>query len=901
MKILSLKLQNLNSLEGEWSIDFTHPDFAGGGIFAITGPTGAGKTTILDAMTLALYGRTPRLGKITESANEIMSRRQGECAAELTFACARGRFRAHWSQRRARKKPGAKLQEPRHEIADDATGQLLETARSRTEQEVANLCGMSFGQFTRSILLAQGDFAAFLEAPPEEKASLLEQISGTEIYSRISMKVHERKNVEQEKLREAASELARRQALPQEDEEALKAASLMAQKEIARLDADMARLRELLNRREKEEALAKRALELEEERLLLQKKRADFQPQRERLAADRAAAFLGGPHSRLATLREKTREKALETEALSANLAPLEKSLSQASASFTAAHEAAEAAKAAEAEARPRLNEARELDLKIGQLSLRLKPLEAERTRLSSALELQKKNADQLQKKLDQAQKEDERFKAALKLSLMEEAEAREKSLASEILLALRADLRAGAPCPLCGATERPHDYVHPAAAPSSLSDLGAENIAGLFAAKKKQREEAEARLAAVSQSIRTFERDLTAARVSLPGTAEAAERLKSEGAELAAEQTRLLEKRRALLGADSPQAREAALTGAVKKAEASAARAAEIQQKAAHALTDLKSRLSAARQNLEGLAAESNAAEEFFQTQLAATEFTDETAYLAAALSPERRGELAAAEKKLSDALAINEAVIRENEAALKSILALRSAGEASDLAIPRENLAALSAERDQRQAALGALAQKIREHEEAAGLCQSLLARRDQQKKEYERWSRLHELIGSADGKKYRHFAQGLTFEALTVQANIWLNQMSDRYLLTRSGREALELAVIDNYQAGEIRSAKNLSGGERFIVSLALALGLSKMAGLNARVDSLFLDEGFGALDEDSLDAALEALARLREHGKLIGVISHIPALTNRIPAQIKVSRLPGGLASIHAPGK
>lgn len=113
--------------------------------------------------------------------------------------------------------------------------------------------------------------------------------------------------------------------------------------------------------------------------------------------------------------------------------------------------------------------------------------------------------------------------------------------------------------------------------------------------------------------------------------------------------------------------------------------------------------------------------------------------------------------------------------------------------------------------------------------------------QKKECHRWEKLHGLIGSADGKKYLNFAQGLTFELMVSLANRQLEKMTDRYLLIRDEQQPLELNVVDNYQAGEIRSTKNLSGGESFIVSLTLALGLSKMASRKVRVDSLFLDEG------------------------------------------------------------
>ncbi|HBN15688.1 MAG TPA: chromosome segregation protein SMC, partial [Pseudohongiella sp.] len=118
MRILGIRFQNLNSLLGEWEIDFTDPAYTSDGIFAIIGPTGAGKSTLLDAMCLALYGQTPRLGSITASSNEIMSRQSGECFAEITFSTQQGRYRAFWAQHRARKKPDGKLQAARHEVVD---------------------------------------------------------------------------------------------------------------------------------------------------------------------------------------------------------------------------------------------------------------------------------------------------------------------------------------------------------------------------------------------------------------------------------------------------------------------------------------------------------------------------------------------------------------------------------------------------------------------------------------------------------------------------------------------------------------------------------------------------------------------------------------------------------------
>jgi exonuclease SbcC len=138
------------------------------------------------------------------------------------------------------------------------------------------------------------------------------------------------------------------------------------------------------------------------------------------------------------------------------------------------------------------------------------------------------------------------------------------------------------------------------------------------------------------------------------------------------------------------------------------------------------------------------------------------------------------------------------------------------------------------------------------------------------------------------------------MVSRANEQLARMTDRYLLIRDQAQPLELNVIDSWQAGEIRSTKNLSGGESFVVSLALALGLSEMVGGNVRVDSLFLDEGFGALDEEALETALETLAGLRREGKLIGVISHVGALKERIACQLEVVPGTGGQSVVQGAG-
>lgn len=210
MQILKLSFENINSLKGPWTIDFQAPDFRSG-IFAIVGPTGSGKTTILDAICLALYGHTPRIGSITQNANEVMNRDCDSCRSSLEFQTLSGRYRATWSQKKQKNfdKTGkyGQVVSTMEKFEDGCWIPITDGSKvTSKKQEVQKIIGLSFDQFKRSVMLSQGDFAAFLKSKPNEKAQTLEQITGTQIYSLLSTKVYdlaeEQKKLFEDKQRE---------------------------------------------------------------------------------------------------------------------------------------------------------------------------------------------------------------------------------------------------------------------------------------------------------------------------------------------------------------------------------------------------------------------------------------------------------------------------------------------------------------------------------------------------------------------------------------------------------------------------------------------------------------------------------------------------------------------------
>lgn len=1219
MRILQVHFKNLNSLAGEWAIDFTHPAFTSDGIFAITGPTGAGKSTILDAICLALYGQTPRLNKITKSGNEIMFRQTGECFAEVSFESQAGRFRCHWSQHRARKKPEGDLQPPKHEMADADSGKILQASLRGVAEQIEAATGMDFDRFTRSMLLAQGSFDSFLKADSDRRAPILEQITGTEIYSQISVRVHEVRAEVRKKLDTLLAELDGMQLLSDEDEQQLVVSLAQKLGQEAELNQQIVKMNLAM-------AWLDGIARLEQELVLVEARQCDwqarqeaFQPAREKLQHANQALELAGEYARLTSLRgDQTTEHQHHVEYL-ALLPTHEAAVKRDEEVVSLANQTLEQKKLEQKQASLIIRKARELDLKLRERDVPIKAvvdaiseldksldvlrtkydegcealssknkalddvlkhlaetkvdeslvehlagirnrfgvltnlhaqqrtkvdeikvteaLSTETTRVwrehSENFETQQRGLDaikntltqkqlELKKTLDDRELSDWRNNlSALKerKSLFEKVSDALQSLADsrdsfdklvsshdelsaegiklaerhqtqiekhtalekevnllETQLTLlktiqsfdeaRHQLQDGKDCPLCGSKEHPFaDGNIPltdetiATLRTVRADLKAvtDTVADLKVKQAEtgkdlqqlaaQKQECSDRIVASEVLIKQgcvalsidvsdqalveilpslqqasedelnrvekhvlaaeiLEKDINTQRGSLEKTKEAVsvseretqnaahkrdsaqqavERLRTEAgvldaqfktaqddvqlevsvygikalssdrlnqvqleltgrrdqwlarskekleleqaisalviqtdhqdeqikksvaeitklrdqlSSLESERDSLNRERHEVFGDKNPDEEEYRFSAVLEAAEKNLDAARQALNTAIQEHGKLKHSIESLEKSMDARAIQLQKREETFLTRLGVSGFADETAYVAACLPEDERKQLMQQALALTNEQTELTSKARDNT----SLLEIERQKHLTDQ--PRDEidleLTSLVANQKDLQQEVGGISQKLKDNENLKLTQQERGKAIDAQKRESLRWDLLHELIGSADGKKFRNFAQGLTFEMMVGHANRQLQKMSERYLLIRDEAQPLELNVIDNYQAGEIRSTKNLSGGESFIVSLSLALGLSHMASKNVRVDSLFLDEGFGTLDEEALETALETLAGLQQDGKLIGVISHVPALKERISTQIQVNPQTGGRSVISGPG-
>ena len=206
MKLLKLRIENVNSLGGVHEIDFRAPEFRESGIFAICGPTGSGKTSILDAVTLALYGTTPRMEERVQTAKKddacmVLTKNTDQTSAQVTFESFGAVYRSRWSRRvkRTGKISGDEVELVRLASPDAVDGEIIAEQKSEWKLALERILGMNLKAFTRSAMLAQGAFAELLRANNRDRADILEKITGTEIYTLIGERVFERMTEEKDK------------------------------------------------------------------------------------------------------------------------------------------------------------------------------------------------------------------------------------------------------------------------------------------------------------------------------------------------------------------------------------------------------------------------------------------------------------------------------------------------------------------------------------------------------------------------------------------------------------------------------------------------------------------------------------------------------------------------------
>lgn len=359
---------------------------------------------------------------------------------------------------------------------------------------------------------------------------------------------------------------------------------------------------------------------------------------------------------------------------------------------------------------------------------------------------------------------------------------------------------------------------------------------------------------------------------------------------------------RHSLFGDDDSEQVENQLQSAITLAQQSLDKHQEQHQKSLDILNKLLSDIEHGTQLRETLANKINASKTGFEERLALSDFADETCFLAACLDDESFEQLSSQAQILEKTHQQIRVGLQNSQHKQAQLLAQNPALASQDNHALGNEIIALQAEQSRLNQRIGELSnqQTYEQHqrEEKVRLTEKII----EQGTHNAIWEKLDALIGSADGKKYRNFVQGLTLDLVLYHANEALKKMSDRYVLMHDGDnpKALEVLVMDIHQGGAVRSSKNLSGGESFIISLALALGLSQINSRKIHIDSLFLDEGFGTLDEDTLDIALNTLFELQQDGKSIGIISHVASLKERIDTQIVLEKQAGGSSIMSGAG-
>ncbi len=1021
MKILAIRGKNLASLEGKFEIDFTAEPLVSAGIFVITGSTGSGKSTLLDALCLALFDDTPRTNRAGENisitdvkdktinqkdSRNLLRRGTSEGYAEVDFVSLGGEtFRSRWSVRRSRDKIDGSLQATEFRLMNLSTG--LEVPGRKTEllARVAELIGLSFEQFTRAVLLAQGDFATFLKAKQNEKAELLEKLTGTDVYSRISSAIYEKSKGAELDLRAIRVRIQDVELLSDEDFVVLSAEKPAISEEIDSMKKELALLTGKIQWIQEGEVLKRSVQEAEQ---VLADCRGVLEEARPRYVYLSRIDGVQEIRDDFHEWRSVKRELEEQNKALAGQVAEREASaklLQEAVEKVSLCEEECKTLQKVFAGVEPQIRQARELDFRVTGARKRTDEAEkaheeavASKNRAMKAVVSHQAMLEAAGHSLaslrlwfeEKAQYQEIVPRVDLIVSLLDDATAcrRQEAVHARILAesqvileeemkklvqlqaeaerlngllpaeiaVLRRRLEDGVPCPVCGSLHHPVGQVdaeslaekeldrEKKAVNDQIKILAQEmekrknehiRLQSMIGSYGAQAQEAEARLdgylSVLPEWRQSFEQGKLQEQLKrISGTwnqyqaevAKVQEQMAKGETALELERKNVMEaehlledreqqykdccseweclkKERACL-LDGRSADEVEKEYAAKRLEVEEGLTRLVREKneagvrkehAAGMIAQMEGSLSVLSSRCEALQYE-------VKEWLALREGDMTLEQLSELLSKD--SQWIVEERNALDGLRQKEVSARVSLEERRAALAkhgdheLRAAeGET------REVLQAAALERslllEQKTARHTEIDVLLGQHERGLEKIKGFEKELEEKEALAEDWKKLNELFGSADGAKFKILAQGYTLEVLLGYANRHLQELSRRYVLQRVPN-TLALQVVDLDMLGEVRAVHSLSGGESFLISLALALGLSSLSSHRMNVESLFIDEGFGSLDAETLRVAMDALERLQMQGRKIGVISHVAEMTERIATQVRVVRCGSGASRV-----
>ena len=947
MKILAIRLKNLTSIEGTVEVDFTAEPLHSAGIFAISGPTGAGKSTLLDALCLALYDKAPRFATSVESVNladvgdnqinqsdvrNLLRRGTSDGYAEVDFLGIDGRrYRSRWSVRRTRNKISGSLQPQTLEVKELDTEKEFQGTKKELLIQLVELVGLTYEQFTRTVLLAQNDFATFLKSKGAAKAELLEKLTGTGVYSRISQEVYARNKAAQEEVTLIQNRMNVIELMPEEELLALqKEKELLAEKRVTGIKL-LAEQNEQLNvvrslkmqedlwkkkQQEEQEEQARLkmlqgALASQEEGLvhfkaqweaiqpdLKKARQLDIQIQSQQDSYTQSKQMLQSANKQVSEQEQKMR---MATEQLQVSYSSLNRLLNHVGIEEALQLEQVEEILRQEADkltAGINTNEERLLRLNsfgYPLLTEEQMKLQKELTRQQNIRQLTetqtktKAEVERLEKETTDCLKQLTEQETALKVTqrLYENA----RMAVGKDVKALRQQLQEGEACPVCGSTVHPYHQEQ-------------EVVDTLFRSIEQEYNAAVANCQQINNRSIVLQRDWTHQKMVDGQIGEQLAALYKAGIDAGNEeqiQHRLTELAERILEYRNLYAEWQRSDEEIKKMRAHCEALRENVSLCRLAMQ----KVSSAKEQLLLLQNTASAEQKRFEViEKALNVLRQERSQLLKGKSAdEAEAVVAKREKELNLAL---EKARKEVEAVHNRLSGLQGEMKQITLAIgelqeqykkiesPEQLPEIIKKQQEENlntERALSTMEARLLQQAKNKLTVEQIAKELAEKQTIAERWAKLNKLIGSADGAKFKVIAQSYTLNLLLLHANKHLSYLSKRYKLQQVP-DTLALQVIDCDMCDEIRTVYSLSGGESFLISLALALGLSSLSSNNLKVESLFIDEGFGSLDAESLRTAMEALEQLQMQGRKIGVISHVQEMSERISVQVQVHKKVNG---------